>query len=83
MKSRRRLARTGPPVRIEMDDELLDLKAQAEGRTVFVRSDYYESIHERVSADSQQQWKLLPTVRLKFNFYMTARRRAESLKGDA
>jgi hypothetical protein len=69
-----------PPARIEMDNELLDLKAQAEGRAVFKRSDYYEGIHERVSEQPREQWKLLPSVRLKFNFYMTARRLAESLK---
>lgn len=69
-----------PPARIEMDAELLDLKAQAEGRAVFKPSEHYERIHERVNEDSKAQYRLLPSVRLKFNFYMTARRLHESLK---
>jgi hypothetical protein len=63
-----------------MDDELLALRAQAEGRAAFVRDEFYEEIHERVNEDPGAQYRLLASVRLKFNFYMTARRRVESLK---
>jgi hypothetical protein len=82
MRAMRRRPRADglPPVRIEMDAELLDLKAQAEGRAAFRQSEYYEGIHERVSEKSKEMWKLMPTVRLKFNFYMTARRLHESLR---
>jgi hypothetical protein len=84
MRTTRRRGRTstGPPPTIVMDDDLLALRAQAEGRSPFVRDEYYEQIHERVNEDSKALWKLLPTVRLKFNFYMTARRLAESLKEE-
>lgn len=78
--SRRARSDRPPPARIEVDAEYLALKAQAEGRAVFVVSAFYDEIHRRVSEKPKEVWKLLPDVRLKFGVYMTARRLAESLK---
>ncbi len=61
------------------DDELLHLRAQAEGSRPFERSAMWEQL---AALDLKEFWKLPARERLAVGYYQTARRRAESLLAD-
>lgn len=64
---------------IALTSELEELKAQAEGRRPFRVNKILEAL---VGIEMKDYWKLDKDTRLAFSFYLTARRRADSLKAD-
>lgn len=61
---------------ITLTAELEELKAQAEGRRPFRVNRILEAL---VGIEMKDYWKLDKDTRLAFSFYLTAKRRAESL----
>lgn len=62
---------------ITLTNELEELKAQAEGRRPFRVNRILEAL---VGIEMKDYWKLDRDTRLAFSFYLTAKRRHDSLK---
>lgn len=62
---------------IVVTDEIEELKAQAEGRRSFVENETYEAL---AALDLAEYRKLDAETRLALGYYLTAKRRAETLK---
>lgn len=68
------------PQTLVEDAELQALRAQAEGSKPFRKSGLYERL---AALDLKDFYKLDARTRLALGYYMTARRRAESLQATA
>jgi len=65
---------------IVITDELMELKAQAEGARPFRRSRLFDKLAECVG--SKEYWSWTPQQRLSLGYYLAAERRFESLRKD-